>query len=59
MRKIRNVCRILVDVPLEKWTFRIARLREDSSSIHLGELYGTSLGMWPVLLVVISHDFKS
>jgi len=44
---------------LEKWTFRRGRLRENSSSIHLGELYGTSLGLWPVLLVAISHGFKS
>lgn len=44
---------------LEIWTFRRGRMREDSNSIHLGELYGTSLGLWPMLLIVISHVFKS
>jgi len=44
---------------LEIWTFGRGRMRVDSSSIHSGELYGTSLRLWPVLLVAISHGFKS
>jgi hypothetical protein len=52
--KTHIVYRILVDMPLEKWSFGRTRVREDSSDIHSVELCGTCLGLWLVLVFGIN-----